>query len=76
MDGNGKPLTYTEVDGDYMGGLSKRDMFAMAALTGLVSDMDFDDRQDLANGITGGKFYAQAAYELADAMLRARQEKR
>lgn len=51
---------------------SLRDWFAGQALAGLAGDIDEFDVEELSNGTKGGKFIAQAAYQLADAMLKAR----
>ena len=51
-----------------------RDEFAMAALTGLLAALvRRDEMNDLAEGIIGGRFYAGAAYAIADAMLKQRE---
>ena len=53
-------------------GMSLRDYFAAAALTGLATMIDRQRVIDLANGVQGGRIEAAAAYTLADAMLAAR----
>lgn len=53
-------------------GMSLRDYFAAAALTGLASGNVVGNMQDVVDGYRGGQKEAKAAYELADAMLRAR----
>ena len=46
-----------------------RDQFAMAALTGILDSISLIDRKYPSIK------YAQSAYQLADAMLKAREEK-
>lgn len=56
------------IDG-FSDGMSLRDYFAAAALTGLLTVIDRGDVNMIAEGILGGKAYIGAAYRLADAML-------
>ena len=61
------------------GGMSLRDYFAAKALSGLIPTMfhyNFEEEEGIANAAKARfPFAAQAAYELADAML-AEREKR
>jgi hypothetical protein len=46
----------------------------MAALTGiLAAQVSRDEMNNLSEGIIGGRFYAGAAYAIADAMLKQRE---
>ena len=69
--------TDPEQEFDYPEGLSKRDAFAMAAL----ASGELFDARDLGPTAESPKFASEArriagvAYGIADAMLRARQEK-
>lgn len=54
-------------------GMTLRDYFAGQALAGLCVYVNEKDRMDLAEGIKGGKFIAQASYALADALLKVRE---
>jgi hypothetical protein len=53
-------------------GMKLRDWFAGQALAGMLPGIDGEIVGTLADGTRGGKFFAQAAYALADAMLAAR----
>ena len=53
-------------------GMTLRDWFAGQALAGLCAGMPKMTREDIADGTAGGRFYVQAAFALADAMLAAR----
>jgi len=55
--------------------ITLRDQLAMAAVTGLVSSLAPDEREETLDGHRGGKRIAKAAYVYADAMLEARKEK-
>lgn len=73
---NGGPAFPISIPGfgdNRMGGMSLRDWFAGQALAGMVSDLDGDTIESLAEGERGGRFFAKAAYALADAMLKARE---
>lgn len=54
-------------------GMTLRDYFAGQALAGLCVYLGTQDRIDIAEGIKGGKFLAGAAYGIANAMLKARE---
>ena len=54
-------------------GMTLRDYFAAAALTGMCSQATRQETEERANGSRGGSIFAEAAYVLADAMIRARQ---
>lgn len=56
-------------------GMSLRDYFAAAALTGLITMVARQRVKDLADGVQGGRIEADAAYAVADAMLAARKAK-
>lgn len=56
-------------------GMSLRDYFAAAALTGLITMIARQRVKDLADGVQGGRIEADAAYAIADAMLAARKAK-
>ena len=52
-----------------------RDEFAMAALTGFcASRVSNADMEDIAEGVKGGRYVVGAAYALADAMMKAREQ--
>ena len=62
------PQVSTNPDGDlYQPGMTLRDYFAAKAMQGLLSDPDW--RQDMNFDNT-----ALAAYKMADAMIKARQQ--
>lgn len=50
-------------------GLSLRAYFAAAALQGMCATMERELVNEIGAGIIGGRFYVQAAFVLADAML-------
>lgn len=56
-------------------GISMRDYFAAAAMTGLITMIARQRVKDLADGVQGGRIEAAAAYAIADAMLAARKAK-
>jgi hypothetical protein len=66
---DGGPAYPRNYDADGHNGMSLRDAFAMAALTGFCSDKAFT--LDIDGRVLGIK-RAEAAYLLADAMLEAR----
>lgn len=47
----------------------RRDEFAKAALTGLVTHLALDDIRDIAEGILAGSMVTTAAWKLADRMI-------
>ena len=49
-----------------------RDVFAIAALTGMLSSEDYGEGQNYYRGPDGEHHAAQRAYALADAMLEVR----
>ncbi len=55
-------------------GLSLRDYFAGSALIGVASQLNPDHLQELAEGQADAGPEAKAAYALADAMLKAREQ--
>ena len=62
------PLTTTPVS-DRL-----RDEFAMAALTGLLAaHVSREEINNLVDGLSCSRWYAPAAYTLADAMLKQRE---
>ncbi len=64
-EGHGNPKYHSP-------GMSLRDYFAAAALTGLSAGFSEEYRERLADGTYGGGVPAKAAYRLADALLKAR----
>lgn len=56
-------------------GMTLRDYFAAAAMTGVVSMLTREEMLWLADGTKGGAPQARIAYALADAMLKARAAK-
>jgi hypothetical protein len=60
------------VDTEQHFGMTLRDYFAAQALGILATHFSLDDVHNLADGILGGNKVAQAAFALADAMLKAR----
>ena len=52
-------------------GLTKREVFAMAAMQGLSTQLHYQLISEIAGGIRGGKTVATAAVILADALLSA-----
>ena len=62
---------YPHEPGSY--GMSLRDYFAGQALAGMcAATMSRAEREDIADGTRGGKYYYKAAYVLADAMIAER----
>lgn len=55
-------------------GMSLRDYFAAAALQGMCGIMDKEFINSIGAGLIGGRFYVQAAFILADAMLLEREK--
>jgi hypothetical protein len=53
-------------------GMTLRDYFAAAALTGICSQATQKETEERAAGMRGGAIFAAAAYVLADAMMRER----
>jgi hypothetical protein len=53
-------------------GMSLRDYFAAAAMSGLCARMNADDYIDLKQQVRAGGYEARVAYTLADAMLAER----
>ena len=51
-----------------------RDFFAGLAMLGLTSGISVSVKEDLKSGATANE-YAQTAYTIADAMLKAREDK-
>lgn len=49
-----------------------RDQFAMRAMAALIGGNGQEQREDVLDGVTGGKRIARAAYMYADAMMEAR----
>lgn len=72
------PPTNSEFTGSANGypypdsGMSLRDYFAAAALTGMLSNQSFTDNKTLRRQTDGEHITANAAYIIADAMLKAR----
>ena len=71
----GGPAFPTEVvmtnDGIKYDGMTLRDYFAAKAMQGIIQS----DKYMGVIGVNGGQFsHAQRAYEMADAMLKAREE--
>lgn len=64
------PAFPSESDAYWYFGLSKRDYFAAAALTGLANRL----AQDLGDGFNLPAYIVRDAYVLADAMLEERQK--
>jgi hypothetical protein len=50
-------------------GLTKRELFAMAAMQGLLPFLTHDEVQAMAEGTKGGRTLAKAAVVQADALL-------
>lgn len=63
---------WTPDNQDVSEGMSLRDYFAGQALSGLCSGDIVGNMSDVADGARGGMREAKAAYQIADAMLKAR----
>jgi hypothetical protein len=63
------PQTYQKCE-EHMVGMTLRDYFAAKAMQGLLELTPYQDKQQWTN-----KMVAETAYSMADAMLRAREQK-
>jgi hypothetical protein len=72
---NGGP-TFPIVSGDDVlsDGMTLRQYYAGQALMGIANTISPSDLRSLADGITGGKLIARAAFQIADAMIEAEKE--
>lgn len=71
--GTAFPYGQKNVTARYSEGLSMRDYFAAAALTGLLNNKELV-MSDAAKGMKASQAYAAQSYMLADAMIAARKE--